>query len=240
MVLVHGSLGDHTAWAVPVAELAKYFTTFALDRRGFGASGDGENYDIEQDFEDVAAVVDVVAERTGRSVTLWGHSYGANSAMGGANLSSKVDRLILYEPSLGLTYPAGSIEAAEAALAVGDRETAVVRILVDVLEMSEEEVDALRSSPRWPNLLAGAHTGPRECRIEESWSYEPGQFDDIAAPTLMLSGGDSPEPLVEATRRAGEAIPNARIHILEGHSHFAHRTHPEMVVTVIRDFLSQG
>ncbi len=240
MVLVHGSLGDHTAWAIPNAELRAHFTTFALDRRGFGASEDGDTYSIERDFEDVAAVVDAVAERTGRSVALWGHSYGANCAMGGANISAKVDRLILYEPSLGLTYPAGSIEAAEAALAEGDRETAVIRLLADVLEMSPDEVEALRAGPRWPNLLAGAHTGPRECRVEESWRYRPGQFDDIAAPTLMLSGSDSPGPVVESTRRAFDAIPNARIHVLQGHSHFAHRTHPSMVVSVIRAFISQG
>lgn len=37
-------------------------------------------------------------------------------------------------------------------------------MLFDILELSQAEVDALRSSPRWPNLLARAHTGPRECR----------------------------------------------------------------------------
>lgn len=240
MVLVHGSLGDHTAWAIPVVELSKHFTTYALDRRGFGASEDGEIYSIERDFADVAAVVDEVAARTDEPVALWGHSYGANCAMGGANLSSQVGRLVLYEPSLGLRYPAGSIEAAEAALALGDRETAVTRLLFDVLEMSHDEVDALHSSPRWPNLLAGAHTGPRECRVEDAWVYQPGQFSNIAAPTLMLSGSESPTSVVEATRRAAEAIPNARVQVLEGHAHFAHRTDPEMVVSVILGFLGEG
>ena len=237
MVLVHGSLGDHTAWTVPVAELRKHFTTFAVDRRGFGASEDGDSYAIDRDFQDVASVVDFVASETGRSVILWGHSYGANCAMGGANLSSNVDRLVLYEPSLGLTYPPGAIDAAEAALAEGDRETAVIRMLVDALEMTSEQVEALRTGPRWPNLLAGAHTGPRECRVEEAWQYEPGQFDDITAPTLMLSGGLSPGPLVEATQRAAAAIPDAEVRVLEGHGHFAHRTDPEMVVGIIRDWL---
>ena len=237
IVLVHGSLGDHTAWAVPVAELREHFTTFAVDRRGFGASEDGDSYAIVRDFEDVASVVDFVASKTGRPVTLWGHSYGANCAMGGANLSSSVDRLILYEPSLGLTYPPGAIDAAEAALAEGDRETAVIRMLVDALEMTSEQVETLRAGPRWPNLLAGAHTGPRECRVEEAWRYEPGQFDHITAPTLVLSGDLSPDPLVEATQRAAAAIPSADIRVLEGHAHFAHRTDPEMVVGIIREWL---
>ncbi len=240
MVLVHGSFGDHEAWSVPVGELRTRFTTFAMDRRGFGESGDGEIYSIERDFQDVAAVVETVADRFGSAVTVWGHSYGANCAMGGANMSAAIRHLVLYEPSLGLTYPAGAIESAEAALAAGDRETAVVRMLFDVLEMSRAEIDELRSSPRWPELLAGAHTAPRECRVEEAWAYQPGQFDNIGAPTLLLSGSESPSSLIAATHRAADAIPNSRIHTLEGHAHFAHRTDPQKVVSVIQDFISQG
>ncbi len=238
IVLVHGSFGDHSAWTIPVGELNKHFTTFAMDRRGFGESGDGDEYSIERDFDDVAAVVEAVRSRSGEPVALWGHSYGANCAMGGANISPYVHHLVLYEPSLGLSYPAGAIEAAEAALAAGDRETAVVRMLLDALEMSRQEIDALRSSPRWPHLLAGAHTAPRECRVEQAWVYEHGQFDGIDAPTLMLSGSQSPSPVIEATQRAAGAIPNARIHLLDGHGHFAHRTDPAMVVSIIQDFVS--
>lgn len=238
IVLVHGSFSDHTAWNLPVGALNKHFTTFSMDRRGFGASGDGAVYSIERDFDDVAAVVDTVAARSGERVVLWGHSYGANCAMGGANISTNIHHLVLYEPSLGLSYAAGAIEAAEAALAAGDRETAVVRMLFDVLEMSHDEIDALRSSQRWSQILAGAHTAPRECRVEEAWVYAPGQFDGIDAPTLLLSGSESPSSVIEATRRAAKAIPNARIHVLEGHAHFAHRTDPAMVVSIIRDFSS--
>jgi len=78
----------------------------------------------------------------------------------------------------------------------------------------------------------------RECRVEESWVDAPGQLDAIAAPTLLRSGSDSVTAIVEATRRAAAAIPNARIHVLEGHAHFAHRTDPELVRKVIDDFTS--
>jgi pimeloyl-ACP methyl ester carboxylesterase len=202
IVLVHGSFADHRAWAVPVAELNKHFTTFAMDRRGFGGSGDGAEYSIERDFHDVSAVVRAASVRSDQPVILWGHSYGANCAMGGASISSDTDHLVLYEPSLGLKYPPGAIEEAEAALAAGDREKAVVRMLFDILDMSQDEIDALRSSPRWPHLLAGAHTAPRECRTEEAWEYGAGQFDGIGAPTLLLSGSESPASVKEATERA--------------------------------------
>jgi pimeloyl-ACP methyl ester carboxylesterase len=236
IVLVHGSFTDHTAWAVPVVELNKHFTTFAMDRRGFGGSGDRAEYSIERDFEDVSAVVGAVAARSGHPVVLWGHSYGANCVMGGASISPDVHHLVLYEPSLGLKYPAGAIEEAEAALAAGNREKAVVRMLFDILEMSQDEIDVLRFSPRWPLILAGADTAPRECRVEAAWEYVSGQFDGIDAPTLLLLGSESPAPIKEATGRAADAISNARIQVLEGHGHFAHRTDPAMVVSIIRDF----
>ena len=110
LVMVHGSLQDHTASGVFVDELRADVRTFSMDRRGFGASGDAGEYSIEREFEDVAAVVDAVAARTGGPVALWGHSYGANCAMGGAALTTNVHHLVLYEPSLGLAYPAGSID----------------------------------------------------------------------------------------------------------------------------------
>ena len=110
LVLVHGSLQDHSISAALVAELRAGMTTFAMDRRGFGASGDGADYAIEREFEDVAAVVDTVAARVNGPVGVWGHSYGAGLAMGGAALTKGVSHLVLYEPSLGLTYPEGLIE----------------------------------------------------------------------------------------------------------------------------------
>src|SRR6266508_3766517 len=105
LVMVHGSIADHTTFDPFVEVLRDDLTTFSMDRRGFGASGDAPGYSIEQDFEDVAAVVDAVDARTGKPVALWGHSYGANCAMGGAALTDNVHHLVLYEPSLGIPYP---------------------------------------------------------------------------------------------------------------------------------------
>jgi pimeloyl-ACP methyl ester carboxylesterase len=65
LVLVHGSMCDHTASDPLVAELRATMTTFAVDRRGFGASGDAAGYALEREFEDAAAVVETVAARPG-------------------------------------------------------------------------------------------------------------------------------------------------------------------------------
>ena len=40
LVMVHGSIADHTTFDSFVASLGQHFTTYAMDRRGFGASPD--------------------------------------------------------------------------------------------------------------------------------------------------------------------------------------------------------
>ena len=236
LVMVHGSIADHMTLDGFVEVLREDFTTFCLDRRGFGASGDTTPYSIERDFEDVAAVVDAVATRTRSRVALWGHSYGANCAMGAATHTDNVDHLVLYEPSLGLRYPPGSIERAEAALDRGDREATILEVLTGVLDMSDEEVSMMQAGPLWAVRVAAAHTVPRECREEERWVFEPGRFDAIARPTLLLTGSDSVPEVVRTTHAAADAISGSQIRVLPGHGHFAHKSDPSLVAGVIREF----
>ena len=68
-----------------------------MDRRGRGASGDGSDYEVTREFEDVAVLVDAVADDSGSAVDLLGHSFGGLCAFGGAALTSNVRRLVLYE-----------------------------------------------------------------------------------------------------------------------------------------------
>jgi hypothetical protein len=127
--------------------------------------------------------------------------------MGGAALTGDVDRLVLYEPGLGIPYPAGSIEEVEAALAADDTETAVRLVLVGIVGVTEAEMDALRSGPRWPTMLASVPTVPRECRVEDGWRYRPGAFDGIAAPTLLLAGLREPARAARGHRPGGGGDP---------------------------------
>ena len=170
-----------------------------MDRRGFGASGDGADYSIEREFEDVAAVVDAVAARTGGPVALWGHSFGASVAMGAAALTRNISHLLLYEPSLGLAYPQGWIETVEKALAEGDHEAAIVLVLRDMLEFTDDQIEAMRAGPEWARRVAVAPTVAREARAEQGWVYRPGQFGGITAPTLLLSGSESTPAIKQAT-----------------------------------------
>jgi pimeloyl-ACP methyl ester carboxylesterase len=237
LVLVHGSPSEHTTFDPLIDELRGDFTTFAMDRRGSGASGDTQPYSITREFEDVGAVVDAVAARTGGPVALWGHSYGCNAAMGGAALTTNLHHLVLYEPSFGLTYPPGSIEAIETSVAAGDEETAMHAALVETGAMTDDEFATFKATPRWATVLAVVPTLARECRVEQSWEYQPGQFDGITAPTLLLTGSDTDPAIAELTRRAAAAIPDAQIRVLDGHGHFAYKADPASVAAIIRSWI---
>jgi len=240
LVLVHGALNDHSTDRPFIDELRGNVTTFAMDRRGRGASGDQAEYAIEREFEDVAAVVDAVAGRADHAVSVWGHSYGADCAMGAATLTENIAHLILYEPGLGFSCTdemLAAIETIDTLVAAGDHEGALFVALRDIVELTKEEIAFVRASPGWPARLAAAPKLPREVRAEVDWLYRPGQFDAVTAPTLLLAGSESPAAQEEATQRAAEAIPDFRIRVLEGHSHIAHRTDPSFVAAIITELL---
>lgn len=237
LVLVHGSMCDHTTFNALVRAL-EGVRTFAMDRRGFGASPDtGTGYSADREFDDVAAVVEVVAERTGGPVALFGHSWGASCALGGAARSTHVGTLLLYEPSLSLRYPPGTIDRIDDLVASGDHEAAVLAVLTEIAGMTDDEADAVRRSPVWPDRVATAPTIAREARVEDGWDLQPGQFDTIFAPTLLLTGSESPAELVEVAERTATVVAGAKVHVLEGHGHFAYRFEPDVVAEVIRRLL---
>src|SRR5512139_4073493 len=98
LVVVHGTSADHTRWGSVLKQLEERYTIYAVDRRGRGESGDTPPYNIEREFEDIAAVVDSIPG----PAYLLGHSYGAICSLEAALLSRNIKKLILYEPPITL------------------------------------------------------------------------------------------------------------------------------------------
>ena len=237
LVLVHGSVSDHTVFAPLVGELRDEFTIFAMDRRGFGASRDDPGYSAEREFSDVAAVVDAVAARTGEPVVLFGSSWGASCALGAARDLPSLRALVLDEPSLGLRYPPGSIDRMEERVAAGDNEGAIVEMASQIAGLTEDEIAERRAAPNWQERVATAPTMAREARIEESWDWQTNRLGSITVPTLLITGSETPPELAEVTSLTAAAIPGAHVHVLAGHGHVAHVSEPGVVAQVLRDWL---
>lgn len=90
---------------------------------------------MEREFEDVAAVVDAVAEETGGPVDLLGHSFGGMCAMEAALRTSNIRRLIVYEgaPAGVLQVPTELVERLQAQVDAGDRDGAVQTVMREVV-----------------------------------------------------------------------------------------------------------
>jgi pimeloyl-ACP methyl ester carboxylesterase len=237
LVLVHGSVSDHTVLAPLVGVLRDHFTTFAMDRRGFGASRDNPGYSADREFSDVAAVVDAVAARTGEPAVLFGASWGASCALGAGPDLPLLRALVLYEPSLGLRYPPGYLDRIEERIASGDNEGAIIQMATEIAGLTDDQVAERRAAPNWPERVALARTIAREARIDEGWDWQSDRLASITAPTLLITGSETPQELAEVTSLAAAAIPGARVHVLEGHGHLAHVSEPGIVAEVLRSFL---
>jgi pimeloyl-ACP methyl ester carboxylesterase len=238
LVLVHGSTADHTRWAPVLPMLEKYFTLYALDRRGRGGSGDSAAYSIEREYEDIAAVANSIRE----PVNLLGHSYGALCTLEAALLVPNLNKLILYEPVIRLgqpLYPAGIRAKIEEALGSGDREKVLLILFRDIVEMPEHEINQMRKEPVWEARLAAAHTVPREF-ADDDYILEPSRFKNMKAPTMMLQGGDSPETIKAMTGAINAALPNRRIVVMPGQQHAAISTAPEMFARLVTEFLMES
>ena len=84
LLLVHGGVGQIERWAPVWDLLTSRSRVTAMDRRGRGSSGDGDEYHLEDEFGDVAAVATCLADEAGVPVSVFGHSFGATCTLGAA------------------------------------------------------------------------------------------------------------------------------------------------------------
>jgi pimeloyl-ACP methyl ester carboxylesterase len=229
LVLVHGSLNDHNAWAAVAPLLAERFTVYAMDRRGRGASGPPAEHALEREFEDLAAVMDAA----GSNVDLVGHSFGAHCALGAAAIApSRVKHLLLYEPPTADQMVAPWFEQIDAS-------EAVARFFRENIGVPGDQVEALRASPFWPYFLAHAPSYPAELRAFMAYHFDPATFRGLMMPTMLMVGSESGERLGAVLRDIEPYLASTEWHTFEGQGHAAMRTAPKLFVEAVMDFLSR-
>ena len=239
LMLVHGTAADHSRWSPVLPALEEHFTVYAIDRRGRGRSGDGDDYAVEGEFEDVAAVVDSIGE----PVNLLGHSYGGLLVLEAALLTRNVQRLVLYDPGIEVAgeeiYPQEVIERMDALLEAEDRDGVVETTMCEVAGLSPEVVEYMRSLPVWHARVEAAHTIPRELRAVKSYRFDPERFENLGTPTLLLAGGESPAALRKAAEVVDEALSNSRIVVMDRQGHSAMDTGTDLFTAEVLRFLER-
>ena len=241
LVLVHGVLGDHSRWEALRPELADHARVYAIDRRGRGASGDHAPYDVEREFEDLAAVVDALAAHHGTTVDLYGHSGGASFALGAASLTSNVGQLVLYEPAVdpGALLPPGFLDRLEGLLADGDHDRVVESFCRQVLHLPDEQLALYREHPSWAARVAAAPTLSRELAIAPERLFDPDRAAQVTAPTLVLTGDQTPAGFTAGVAVVADAIRGSQVQTLHGHGHTADVVAPALVAEHVLAFLAR-
>lgn len=237
LLLVHGTSGDHFAWASVLPALEGRFSTWTIDRRGRGHSGDTGSYAFERECEDIAAVVDAI----GSTVHLLGHSFGGLCALEAALLTPNIGRLILYEPSISLVGSGWSAELGarmQTLLDEGNREEALLLFFRDIVKMPPHEIAAIQAGSNWPGRIAAAHTIHRELCSIDQYIFDSGRFRTFRVPTLILLGGESPQRRHLVAETLHRSLPDSQLVILQGQQHSATRTAPGLFVHEVIKFLN--
>ena len=236
LILVHGTGADRTRWAGVTPRLAQDFTTYSIDRRGHGSSGDAAEYSIQREYEDIAAAAGAVEGPWTFLATLLG-------------------RPAFWAPrSDPQPAPAGPLRAAgaasqhtperedllrrmDAALEAGDREAVVLILMNEMLRIPMAMIDKARATPAWAGQLAAAHTIPRELRSSNAYGADPEAIRRISARTLFLLGGASLESFKVTIETLHSLLPDSRVVILPGQQHSAMLTAPDLFVREVTQFL---
>jgi pimeloyl-ACP methyl ester carboxylesterase len=238
IVVTHGAIATGEQW-LPVAHaLADEYTMLLVDRRGRGLSGDAEGYDLSTEMADLEAVLAVA----GPGATVLGHSYGAITAAATVAAGAGVSALVLYEPPLPVngSVLGTAIAPLAAAVAAGENERALSIMLTDIVHTPEADVDALRQTPMWAEMVALAPTLERELRVVDGLAGDLDRFTTIRQSTLLLLGSDTAQHHVDATRFLTEHLPHTTLVELPGQEHFAQATAPTLVADAVRSFLRRA
>ncbi|MBI2778051.1 MAG: alpha/beta fold hydrolase [Chloroflexi bacterium] len=241
LLLVHGTTGDHRTFRVVGPLLGRRRALAAMDRRGRGASGDHLPYSIEREFEDVAAMAEVLAAEAGGPIDVVGHSYGGRCALGASLRTDAIRRIVCYE---GAPAPAGQsyqpddlVERLRAHLERGDREAVLETFMREVVHMDDAGMARFRADAVWPLRVAASPTILRELEAERSPAASLDALGAVSVPVLQVLGSASVPAFHAATEALDARLSHGSIVRIEGAAHAAHHTHPAAFVAAVEAFL---
>jgi pimeloyl-ACP methyl ester carboxylesterase len=237
LVACPGSLATARDWRMVARALAPRMTTYAVDRRGHGDSGDGTAYGLGREQDDLAAVM----ELAGPDATLLGHSYGALIALELARRRPPV-RLVLYEPPLALENLVGGPVLEQYARIIGadDVDAALALGLREFVGMPDEAIAMMRQQPIWARLSGMAPGWTREIGALDEFlvdlAGDLGRYSNVTVPVLLLAGELSPPWLTAASQRLARSLPDVTVVQLPGQAHDGHIFAANLVAEEIAQF----
>jgi acyltransferase len=219
-MVIGGGLNDRFMFAVFAEMLSDRFTVYNYDRRGRGDSGygDPDQYTIDREVEDLAAVM----ELAGDPGYVFANCTGAIVAVHAAAAGLPMAKLAMYEPPY--CYPKITPEQMarlKQLLAEDRREEAVTLFGMEVVGfLTPETLENFKRHPAWKGFEANAPSTLYDSIIDAQHSAIP--FDllpKITVPTYLMCGADTAVSIRDAMITLSEEIADAELVFLEGEGH---------------------
>ncbi len=219
VVLVHGTVDGIAAFAFVEPVLAERYTTWVYDRRGRGGSGDGADYSLAREVEDLCAVLAAAGPRP----HVVAHSFGAVIALVAAAKGAEMRSLTLYEAPLMIEhFPYDAAERARSLIEKGDVDEGLCVIIREVAGGSAEELQIAQSvKPAWKQLLDGARVAPRELDVVRDADWVAEKLPVTGVPALVIRGERDVSPIYPTVESLPRFIADADVVTLPNQGHLA-------------------
>jgi pimeloyl-ACP methyl ester carboxylesterase len=218
LVIVLGAFCDRSTSKPLAALLAPAFTVVEYDRRGRGASGDGNGRPdpIESEVEDLEAVISAAGE----PAFVYGHSSGALLALEAAARGVGMRRLAVYEPPYTGEYHPGDAfgERLDELVAAGRRDEAAEAWMA-MTGTPRPVIESIKAGPDWGHRQALAHTLSRDLRLANGGQVPTERLSRIDVPVLAMAGGASPPWALATTATVTAVLPRGVERVVDGQQH---------------------
>ena len=228
LIALHGSASSGESLQPIVEPLAADYTVIVPDRRGRGASGDGDDYSLAREIEDLQAVVDVV---DGKPVVL-AHSFGGLVALAAAP-TLDISRLVLYEPAVTVGESADPPLSAQVQAVAEDGDKADAMQLFFEAGSGIPDVTAM---PWWPEQINmdWLDTVIRELQAVETFELPA---LDLDTPTLLLTGEHGPDHLTAGARAVDDAHEQSQHVEIDEAGHLGVLSEPDQITELVTTFV---
>jgi pimeloyl-ACP methyl ester carboxylesterase len=245
IVFVHGAFCDYRYWEPQIEAFSATHCAVSVSLPGYhpiaGACAP-DAITAERHVRDLIAFL----EGLGRPAHLVGHSRGGRLALNVAAQASRLLRTVtLFEP--GGEMEAGFLAETPAPRGPDVRPTALRQALSGQFDLAlQTYIDSGHGEGAWrhaPDIVR--RIGPdnvmtlQSMIIDRTAPLSRAQAAQIAVPTLVMSGGQSPASFNKIAGVLMQFIPDVRGVVVEGGDHFANLRKPDAFNRELRSFLAQ-
>lgn len=237
VVMVHGTVDGIGAFSMVELTIAERYAVWVYDRRGRGDSGDGADYSLQREIEDLQAMLDAAGGRA----HVVGHSFGALIALAAAASGTEMRSLTLYEPPLRQDQvDRDAVSQAQALVERGELDQAIEVMTTRLAGISDDELGIVRKiKPVWNKLRDGVKATPRELDVvvDVDWDRFDLPVDD--RPVLVIRGGRDCSPVYPRPEDLPRFVTDAEVVAIPGQGHLATNFAPNQFADAVLDFLDR-